>query len=339
MSTLSQAEKSVRPITVKWYRTPLDRQILAELNAKSDVRGFVQTLGYLGLLVATGGSALYAVGRWPWWTIVAMVFLHGTVTSFAINALHELVHKSVFESQWLNALFVRAFALISWVNFPFFYASHMRHHQYTLHPPDDLEVVLPIRLMIRHFFKTGFVNVKGMYDVIRNTLRCSRGKFAGDWENTLFPKGDPERARPVVRWARTHLATHGLILVISLHNGWWFVPLLTSLSPLYGSWLFFMCNNTQHIGLQDNVPDFRLCCRTFTLNPLLRFLYWSMNYHIEHHMYAAVPCYNLAKLHQAILHDLPPCPSGIRATWEEIAAIQKKQDEDPNYQHVAVLPG
>jgi hypothetical protein len=51
-----------------------------------------------------------------------------------------------------------------------------------------------------------------------------------------------------------------------------------------------------------------------------------------------VPCYNLGQLHRAILHDLPPCPSGIAATWQEIAAIQKKQDEEPAYQHVAPLP-
>jgi fatty acid desaturase len=214
----------------------------------------------------------------------------------------------------------------------------MRHHQYTLHPPDDLEVVLPIRLMIRHFFLTGFVNVKGMYDVFRTTLRYSRRRFVGEWETELFPDDEPDTADLVVWWARFHLATHALVLVVSIYYGWWLVPFLTSLSPLYGSWLFFMCNNTQHIGLQDNVPDFRLCCRTFTLNPLVRFLYWHMNYHIEHHMYAAVPCYNLAKLHKAILHDLPPCPHGIPATWREIAAIQKKQDKDPHYQHIAVLP-
>jgi fatty acid desaturase len=63
-----------------------------------------------------------------------------------------------------------------------------------------------------------------------------------------------------------------------------------------------------------------------------------MNYHTEHHMYAAVPCYNLGKLHQAIKHDLPPCPHGLVATWKEIAAIQKMQDEDPTYQHVAAIP-
>ena len=60
-------------------------------------------------------------------------------------------------------------------------------------------------------------------------------------------------------------------------------------------------------------------------HPLVQFLYWHMNFHIEHHMYAAVPCYNLAKLHRAIQHDLPPTPVGIVATWQEIIAILRKQ--------------
>jgi fatty acid desaturase len=40
-----------------------------------------------------------------------------------------------------------------------------------------------------------------------------------------------------------------------------------------------------------------------------------MNWHTEHHMYAAVPCYNLAELHEAIKHDLPPTPDGLVAVW------------------------
>ena len=57
--------------------------------------------------------------------------------------------------------------------------------------------------------------------------------------------------------------------------------------------------------LQDDVPDFCLCTRTVLLNPFVRFLYWHVNYHIEHHMYAAVLCSNLGKLHQAIKRDTP----------------------------------
>jgi fatty acid desaturase len=324
---------------ISWYRTPLDRETLARLNAKSDARGFVQAAGHLGLMVLTGFLAFTAVGRWPWWSVVLILFLHGTLASFILNGVHELVHKSVFRTQVVNGLFVRVFAFLGWINFKHFYASHMRHHQYTLHPPDDLEVVLPIRLMAKQFFLTGFFNMRGGYDVLKTAVRHARGKFEGGWENTLFPADRPESGRPVIRWARTLLAGHVLILGVSLYAGWWLLPVLTSLTPFYGSWLFFLCNNTQHIGLQDNVPDFRLCCRTFTVNSLIEFLYWHMNYHTEHHMYAAVPCYNLGRLHRAIAHELPSCPHGLRATWKEIAAIQRIQSEQPGYQHIAQLPG
>jgi fatty acid desaturase len=63
-----------------------------------------------------------------------------------------------------------------------------------------------------------------------------------------------------------------------------------------------------------------------------------MNYHIDHHMYAAVPCYNLSQLHQAIQYDLAPCPDGLIATWREIIAILKEQRRDPQYQYVAPVP-
>jgi fatty acid desaturase len=235
-------------------------------------------------------------------------------------------------------VFVRVFSFIGWNNFEHFHASHMRHHQYTLHPPDDLEVVLPIRILAQQFFTTGFLNPAGGYDILKTTLRHARGRFEGEWERALFPSAAPEKGRPVIRWARTLLFGHLAILLLSIAFGWWLLPVLTSLTPIYGSWLFFLCNNTQHVGLQDNVPDFRLCCRTFTVNPVVGFLYWHMNYHTEHHMYAAVPCYHLAALHRAIEHELPPTPDGIRAVWKEIAAILRIQQTQPGYQHVAQLP-
>ncbi len=70
----------------------------------------------------------------------------------------------------------------------------------------------------------------------------------------------------------------------------------------------------------------------------MRFLYWHMNFHIEHHMYAAVPCYHLGRLHRLVRHDLPHCPRGLVETWRQIAAIQKRQKSDPDYQFVAELP-
>jgi fatty acid desaturase len=177
------------------------------------------------------------------------------------------------------------------------------------------------------------------YGRLKSTIRLSFGRLQGDWENALFPESAVELRRSLFNWARIQLVGHVLIVGVSLYFGLWLVPVLVTLAPFYGGWLLYLCNNTQHVGLQDNVSDFRLCCRTTILNPFVRFLYWHMNYHTEHHMYAAVPCYNLGKLHEQIEADLPHCPVGLLKTWEEIIAILKKQKVEPKYQYVAELPG
>lgn len=326
------------PRSVLWYRTPVDTEFLRGLHRRSDALGLLQTLGFLGVLALTGTAAFLSLGRLPWYATVGLTFLHGMISAFYINGVHEVGHGTVFKTRALTWFFVRVLSFLGWINFQHFQASHTRHHKYTLHPPDDLEVVLPARFMVKHFFKQGFVNPWAAWGTLKNTIRLARGRWEGDWENTLFPESEPAKGRPTILWARTMLVGHGLILAGAIYFQLWMIPVLVTLAPFYGCWLFFLCNNTQHIGLQDNVPDFRLCCRTFLLNPVVKFFYWHMNYHTEHHMYAAVPCYKLGRLHRAIRHDLPPCPRGIVATWKEIAAIQVKQDADPTYQHVAAVP-
>lgn len=73
---------------------------------------------------------------------------------------------------------------------------------------------------------------------------------------------------------------HALILAVSLATGQWVLPIvLTFGHQCCESWLFLLSNNAQHVGLKDKVSDFRLCCRTLTLNPVFRFRYLQMNSH------------------------------------------------------------
>jgi hypothetical protein len=53
----------------------------------------------------------------------------------------------------------------------------------------------------------------------------------------------------------------------------------------------------------ENVLDHRLNCRTVYMNAFNRYMYWNMNYHLEHHMFPLVPYHNLPKLtnHQSRL--------------------------------------
>jgi len=324
-----------RSPAITWYRTPLKPEDMRALHKKSDLLGGLQTFSYLAVITFTAAASLYALHRdWVLATL-AFLFLHGTVCAFYINGVHELGHGTVLKA--LNALFVRIFSFLGWINFEMFNVSHARHHRYTLHAPDDLEVVLPLCVLVRDFFLYNFINFKGPWHVLKSTVRIACGRFEGEWELALFPVGSSERKAPM-RWAWTLLIGHLSIILFSIYFHLWLLPVVTTFSNYYGAWLFFLCNNTQHIGLQDDVPDFRLCCRTFTVNPLVQFLYWHMNYHTEHHMYAAVPCYRLGHLHHLIQYDLPPCPHGLIATWREIAAIQKIQESDPAYRYQAPLP-
>jgi fatty acid desaturase len=323
---------------IRWYRSPVNRDELKELYRRNDLLASLQTLGYLGLLCLSGGFAIYSAYHWRWPATAALVFVHGTFFAFQINAVHELGHNTVFRAKTVNQFFMQVFAFLGWINPYLFFASHQRHHYATLHPPEDLEVVLPMETDWSKVWRWTFINLKGPWAVAAFHIRIVRGHYVGEWELHLFPEGEPEKRRIPRRWALFVLLGHATILAVSLALHWWMVPVVVTLAPYYGAWLHFLCNQTQHIGLSNNVEDYRLCCRTFLPNPFVRFLYWQMNYHIEHHMYVGVPCYYLGRLHRLIEKDLPPTPVGLLQTWKGINEILRRQKLEPGYAYVPNLP-
>ena len=323
---------------IAWYKSPIPRETLAALNQRSDWLGLLQTGGHLGLLVLTGAAAWYASLHWPWYVFLLLLYFHGACYAFLINAFHEFVHQTVFKTKAINTFFLNLVSFISWSNPVMFWASHQEHHRYTLHPPEDLEVVLPQKLTVESLLRTAIANPWDLYFRLKLVTRLSLGQVDGVWEQSLFPPSAVEERAGLFRWARLILLGHALILVVSLYFGLWQVPVIFTLAPFYGGLLQYLCNNTQHVGLQDNVSDFRLCTRSFILSPFVRFLYWHMNYHIEHHMYAAVPCYRLGALRAAIEADLPPASVGLYNTWKGILPILQKQKLDPKYQYIVQLP-
>jgi fatty acid desaturase len=326
------------PPVISWYRCAVPKDLMKTLNERSDACGWWLAGGHLALMLATGLAVVLTAPHVAWPVTALLLLLHGTVWAFCINGVHELGHGTVFRTRALNNVFLRIFSFLGLINPDVFNQSHIRHHRFTLHPPDDLEVVLPRRVWLAQYLRGAFVDPVHLVKNLRYHWRIATDRFDVPWENAVCPPGSAER-RDAVRWARILLGGHALIVLTGPVLGWWWLPVLVTLGPYYGAWLFLLCNETQHIGLAENQPDFRLSCRTFTTNPLVEFLYWHMNYHIEHHMFAAVPCYHLGRLHRAIRHDLPPCPHGLAATWREIAAIVKRQEADPTYFHLPPLPG
>ena len=160
-----------------------------------------------------------------------------------------------------------------------------------------------------------------MYYGLSRMLLNASGRLHPE-EATLIP----EREAPkVIRTARIWCAIYAVAVLTALilHS---ILPLMIiGLPRLYGAWHFIMTGYLQHGGLADNVLDHRLNSRTVLMNPISRFIYWNMNYHVEHHMFPMVPYYRLPELHEKIKHDLPEPNSSIIQAYKQMLPVLLKQ--------------
>lgn len=219
-----------QPRRIKFYRSPVSAADLARLNQRSDLKGMAQTLAFLAVLAVTGGLAWYAVDRAHWQVVVALIFVYGSLRKFTVNGHHEFCHKTVFKTQWLNEFFVHIFSFLGWFSHISFWASHQAHRRYTLHPPDDSEVVLPVEFTLKSYLAFAFINARGFFLRMRHTLRLCFGIIEDDWERELFPPENVTGRRALFNWARALMIGHGLIVLVSALTGWWMLAVLVTFS-------------------------------------------------------------------------------------------------------------
>jgi fatty acid desaturase len=154
-------------------------------------------------------------------------------------------------------------------------------------------------------------------------------------EKTFIPEMEWPKVILVARiWFLIYAATIGF----ALYLGSWLPILLVGTPRLYGAWHHVMTGLMQHGALADNVLDHRLNSRTVYLNPISRFIYWNMNYHIEHHMYPMVPYHALPRLHEMIKNDLPEPSPSIWACYKEMLPIWARQMRGEDIYLVRKLP-
>lgn len=334
---------------INWYRSPVPKETLKDLTQRSNGLGLVQMIGQLLLSTLTGISVYLAYCYLSWPFVIAAIYIHGMFFSLMgpPAAVHELSHRTVFKTRTLNEIFIRICSFLTWTNFVKFRASHERHHMLTVHSGRDLEVVLPnpiapwkwTVLSMIHVFDLIGTPGYGRNSGVGTTIRQSLGILKGTWEYRLFPESNPKARHQLANWARTMLAGHIVLATIFLALDLWILLFIITFPSFIAPWLSLLFTHPQHTGLKPDVRDFRICCRTILLNRFERFLYWNMNYHIEHHMYAAVPFYNLPKLRAAIESDLPVAPRGLIATWKELAGIMARQLKVPEYCVIPEIPG
>jgi fatty acid desaturase len=153
----------------------------------------------------------------------------------------------------------------------------------------------------------------------------------------LFPKGDPKR-QAMINWARFTVIGHLILLGVFIYFKLWVLIYTVTFGYFFATFLVHGCEIQQHLGLYSNVPDWRLSTYTATFHPIISFLYWRMHYHIDHHMYAGVPFYNVPKLHKILAHDLPKPVEGYLSGIKKVLSIQKQQRVNPDYCFMQEFP-
>ncbi|MAE65052.1 MAG: fatty acid desaturase [Phycisphaeraceae bacterium] len=312
---------------------------------RSNLRGAFQAVGHLALWACTG-TITYICFTQQWWIgFAAALFCHGTIGAFFRGlAVHELGHGTVFRTMWLNRFFLRLYSLLGWWNYHEYAMSHTYHHRYTLHPRGDREVMLPrnptlAALCILQLFTVNFAfktDANSIFFVFRRLLSAAFNRYDDPWIRDLY-EGQPEARRQAVRWARIVLAFQVVVIGGSFAIGQPILALIISGHQFIGNWLRYFVALPMHCGLRDDVPDFRLCVRTIRLNPLSEFLYWHMNWHTEHHMFAGVPCYNLSKIYEQVKDDMP-VPRSLVGAWREMREAWRRQKTEPEYEFDTPLP-
>ena len=317
------------------------------LSQRSDRLGMFQAAGNLGLLLITGVTSWYLFTQNNWPGFLLALFAHGSIASFLAAPHHELCHGTVFKTRNLNEFFLRIFSTLGWLNFYVYKFSHSYHHRYTLHIEGDREEVMPATPSLRFWFMlqlfsinfTGGYQSRGILPTFSNVINLALDRFDNpfnSWGPELYAEHDAER-RKARNWARWLLAFHAAVFVIAIVSGQPVVALIVSGGPFIANgWRYFV-GVPQHCGLRSDVADFRKCARSVSLDPLSSFLYWHMNWHLEHHMYANVPCYHLRALQRSIASDMPT-PRTLIGAWREMRATWKRQQIDPQYAFDTPVP-
>lgn len=313
------------PVPVGWKRPPIDREILKRCTERSDLKGALHCLGSLAILGTSGTVAylMFVTQQWGW--LVLALYVHGGLYAFQPQT-HELSHNTVFKTKWLNSLFKRIFGLAFWTgNFVLYRMSHEYHHRYTLHRKSEGEEVHPrpepaetlLQSAIRVVDLTGLLVT--LYDKVYSLfVPFERNPRRRAWHRYVYLNSPPRMQRNLYWTNLSQFMFHIAFAVFAVAIGRPFLIVVVSLPGFYGGkWYHQLVHDTMHVGREPEVDDFRRCCRSVRLDPFTSFLYWHMEYHAEHHTYAAIPCYNLKRFHTLTREYWDP-PQTLFEAWREI---------------------
>lgn len=259
---------------------PDERATIRELQRIRPVWNMVAPL-HLAVPVLCG----FAAAAWPTWPVVAPCVL---LSGFSLHAcallMHEALHGNVFRRpRWDRfAAFVLAAPVA--LSGTAYGVIHGPHHRYTRSDRDPDEILRFVKSRALHTL--GFV------------IWMLVGSI---WYLAVIPGRALRLATPALRrrilfeYAAIAAAFGSALALCWVHGALWGFALYWGLPFLIATWIG---NGRAWAEHQMTEPDHPLRnTRSVVTHPVFAFLLCNSNLHLEHHLFPAVPWYNLPRLH------------------------------------------
>ncbi|UVE19327.1 fatty acid desaturase family protein [Pseudomonas sp. LS44] len=294
------------------------REEIQLLTRRSDAAGWWAVLSTWAVIAAT--FAVLAIWPNPLTFVLALIVLGGRQLCLAI-LMHDAAHGTLFKTKALNdKLTDWLCARIIWVDVARYREHHLRHHGHTgtdLDPDWSLARPFPASRvsLARKFARDllGLTGLKRLYGQLLMDIGVLKYTVASDVEVL------PRNGRRWRDYARTGLRNMtGMLLANATLAG-----ILAACGQLwlYGVWLlaylttyslFMRIRSLAEHACTERTRDMLLNTRTTRAGWLARITVAPIrvNFHIEHHLMAAVPYFRLPHAHRLLrergLIDNPP---------------------------------
>jgi fatty acid desaturase len=218
---------------------------------------------------------------------------------------HEATHRTPFARPWLNDGAGRLAGVLLFLPFEWFRYFHLAHHRWTNIAGRDPELQAEKPATLRAWA----LHVSGLPywgSQLRLMAALVRGRAEGDY----LPDGAKGRIVAEARWMALSYAVLGSSLLWTPLLLWvWVLPVLLG-QPFLRIYLL-----AEHGDCPEVANMFENTRTTFTTRAV-RWLAWNMPYHVEHHVWPAVPFHRLPEVHRLMRDEL-------RVTAEGYAAFTK----------------
>jgi fatty acid desaturase len=244
---------------------------------------------FYGMLIGSGYVAWNTPSVWVrWFMYGSMGYLWMSIVTF----MHDCTHGVLFKAQWKNWAFGIFSTLPIIVTFISFKEDHLEHHRYNRSTKDPDAFTMGKRGVLDFVLFYAYIFVGGILTIIQFTLiypfqRFPRGKFLIHLS---------ELSLRVVIFTSLIVWTSRLG-VLQQFLALWLIP----------AYIFSLLNSMRFLAEHYETPwdeGQLLGTRTIISNQVNSFFWNNINYHIGHHVYPAVPWYNLQKLHKAMLPEI-----------------------------------